>query len=69
MEALFYNKKLITNNTDIRRYDFYNPKNIFIFGEDSLEGIKEFVESPITEVPEQIRQRYDINTWIEHYLP
>ena len=31
LEALFYNKKLITNNADIRRYNFYNPKNIFIF--------------------------------------
>ena len=69
LEALFYNKKLITNNADIRRHNFYNPKNIFIFGIDSTEFLKEFVKSPVDKIPEQIRQQYDINTWIDQYLP
>ena len=69
LEALFYNKKLITNNADIRRYNFYNPKNIFIFGIDSAESLKEFVKSPVDKIPAQIRQQYDINTWIDQYLP
>ena len=69
LEALFYNKKLITNNADIRRYNFYNPKNIFIFGIDSTEFLKEFVKSPVDKIPEQIRQQYDINTWIDQYFP
>lgn len=30
MEALFYNKKLITNNPEIRNFDFFHPNNIFI---------------------------------------
>src|SRR5690606_39098696 len=29
-EALGLKRKLITNNTDIKNYDFYNPNNIFI---------------------------------------
>ena len=34
MEALFFEKKLITNNVDIMNYDFYHPNNIFVLGVD-----------------------------------
>lgn len=39
------------------------------FGIDSTEFLKEFVKSPVDKIPEQIRQQYDINTWIDQYLP
>lgn len=44
-------------------------KIYFIFGIDSTESLKEFVKSPVDKIPEQIRQQYDINTWIDQYLP
>ena len=31
LESLFFSKKLITNNTFIEKYDFYNPNNILMF--------------------------------------
>ena len=34
MEALFFEKKLITNNASVRDYDFYDKNNIFIYGVD-----------------------------------
>lgn len=69
LEALFYRKKLITNNPEIRQYDFYDPRNVFICGQDSPDRLKEFVESPFNEIPEAIREQYDVNQWIRPYLP
>ena len=69
LEALFYNKKLLTNNPEIATYDFYRPQNIFILGKDPIEQLRVFIESPLAEVPEPVRAAYDVNEWIRHYLP
>ena len=69
LEALFFNKKLITNNPNIQSYDFYNPKNIFIFGKDPTGKIKDFMQNPIEPVADSVKKKYDINEWIKHYLP
>ena len=68
-EAMNYKKKLITNNPDLANYDFYNKENIFIFGKDSESRLKDFVRSPFVEIPQSIRLKYDINSWIQNYLP
>lgn len=69
LEALFYSKKLITNNPDLVKYDFYNEENIFIFGRDKESRLRDFVRSPFIEIPQSIRQQYDINSWIQNYMP
>ena len=68
LEALFYNKKLITNNQEITQYDFYNPQNIFIFGKDSIDRLTQFMSTPIQETSRTIKDRYDINQWIRQYF-
>lgn len=67
MEALFFNKKLITNNLDIENYDFYNPKNIFILGKDDMNNIKQFIDSPYELVDEKIVNYYDFDEWIKRF--
>ena len=37
-EAIMYNKKLLTNNIELKDEPFYNPSNILVF--DNIEGIK-----------------------------
>lgn len=69
LEALFYGKKLLTDNPEIVRYDFYRPQNVFILGKDPEEQLRAFIESPLAEVPESVRAAYDVNEWIRHYLP
>lgn len=69
LEALFYGKKLLTDNPEIARYDFYCPQNVFILGKDPEEQLRAFIESPLAEVPETVRAAYDVNEWIRHYLP
>ena len=67
MEALFFNKKLITNNLDIENYDFYNPKNVFILGKDDMNNIKQFIDSPYELVDEKIVNYYDFDEWIKRF--
>lgn len=44
LEAMAFNKKLITNNVSVKTHDFYHPDRIFIWGEDNAERITDFIE-------------------------
>ncbi len=67
MEALFLERKLITNNTDIRNYDFYNHDNIFILGEDNINEIKEFINKPYKKIDQDIIYYYDFDQWLNRF--
>ena len=68
MEALFYQKKLITNDQDIKTYDFYDPQNIFILGQRSLEELPEFIRTPYRPVRKEIIERYTLKYWLETFF-
>ena len=66
LESLFYERKLITNNKNIKKYDFYNPNNIFILGEDDYhERLVEFVNTKYVEIDSRIKENYTFNRWLE----
>ena len=67
LEALFYQKKLITNNRSIRNSDYYNPFNIFIWGEDNKEKINNMLSTPYKSVEENIIHNYDLFSWIRRF--
>lgn len=67
MEALFLERKLITNNTDIKNYDFYNHDNIFILGEDNINEIKEFINKSYRKVNQDIINYYDFEQWLKRF--
>lgn len=64
-EALGYRKKLITTNTDVVNYDFYNPQNILVLDPNNLHIPKSFVESPYVDVPDHILDPYHIDNWVK----
>ena len=69
MEAMFYNKKLITNNIYIKEYDFYNPRNIFILQERNISELKEFLELPTIEINQEIKNKYRLSGgWLKEFL-
>lgn len=68
MEALFLEKKLITNNQDIKNYAFYKKENIFIIGEDHLDNLVEFVRTPYIKVPKKIVDYYDYESWLKRFF-
>ena len=67
MEALFFSKKLITNNKEVKKYEFYNSNNIYILDVDNYP-IKDFLNIPFEEYEEKYIKFYDINSWIERFV-
>lgn len=67
LEAIACGKKLLTNNKNIKKYDFYSPQNFFILGEDNLDDISQFINSSQTPLQSSIRNKYDIASWLSHY--
>ena len=64
-EALGYRKKLITTNTDVVNYDFYNPQNILVIDENNIEIPEAFVNSPYVDIDEAILNKYRVENWVE----
>ncbi len=65
MEALFHKKKLITNDIDIDKSDFYHKNNIFILGKDDIGSLKEFMNSPYIDMDNKIVEKYDFENWLK----
>ncbi|MFK5040379.1 hypothetical protein ACI3P4_05410 [Glaesserella parasuis] len=65
-EAIGYSKKLITTNTTIKEYDFYNSNNIFIIENENIDinELKKFLLLPICELPKNIIEKYYFTAWI-----
>ena len=74
LEAVFYCKKLITNNKEIIKYDFYNPNNILIIedmnkiSQETIKKISEFVEIEYERIDKSILKKYMIENWLETIL-
>lgn len=68
MEALFYSKKLITNNVAVKQYSFYNPANVFIYGVDDKSRIMEFLTNPYVEISKEIKEQYLIDQWLRNFI-
>lgn len=70
IEALFYHKKLVTNNLAIKHEPFYNVNNIYIIGDPAENrSIKEFIKAtPYIPVDKNVEQRYHIRNWLNELL-
>lgn len=66
LEALQFQKKLITNNKNITNYDFYNPNNIFVIGKDNLNSISDFLSSPFVDTSDMVHN-YCFDRWIDRF--
>ena len=66
MEALFYDKKIVTNNTHYRDLPFYSPESIY-FLVDGLEGLKDFIEAPEVKYDDSIKDYYSIENWLRRF--
>ena len=69
LEALILKKKLITNNANIVNEKIYHPNNVYILNyPNKYHSITEFLEAPYIEIPEELKMRHDIQTWIQDYI-
>ena len=65
IEALGAGKKLITTNHEIKKYSFYNEKNIYLIDRENPIITKEFIKSNIEEIPLEFLEAMSINGWLK----
>lgn len=72
LEAIFFSKKLITNNTDIVKYDFYCENNILVLPESLSDvtcgDICSFLEKPFLPYSEKVKEAYGFEHWKNGFL-
>lgn len=69
MEALLFNKKIITNNSLYYNLDFYSPEMIFVIDEEciNLEKIIGFIQKESPGYSQGIKEKYRIPYWIKRF--
>lgn len=68
LEALFFKKKLITNDLNIQNYDLYNKNNIFIIGVDKEDEIGNFIRSDYDNTNyNELIEKYDLRSWLGRF--
>lgn len=67
MEALFYNKKIITNNLVIQDMKIYDKRNVYILGADERNLI-EFIKEPKYKWDKGIKNRYTFEAWMNRFF-
>lgn len=68
-ECLAMKKKLVTTNDSVKYYDFYNPQNIYVMDEKTLDlPSKDWFNNPYVEYKEGLIENYSISSWIGKVL-
>ena len=65
LEALFFNKKMITTNEYVKRMDFYNPANILVLNQDITDSeIEMFLNVELKNYESGILAKYDVKSML-----
>ena len=69
LEAIFFSKKLITNNVFIDKYDFYNPNNILLYtSHTTRDDVQSFLMKPYESVDDKILARYEVTNVLKNIV-
>ncbi|SHK48320.1 CgeB family protein [Chryseobacterium polytrichastri] len=64
-EVLASGRKLITTNTDIKNYPFYNPKNILVLDRDNIQLDSDFFKTDFEHLDEKTLYMMSLDSFIE----
>lgn len=67
MESIFYRKKFITTNPQVKEEKFYDKRNVFIIGEDDESILKDFIMAPYEEIPQEVQDYYLVENWVDRF--
>lgn len=59
-ESMASRRKYITNNSEVKKYDFYNPNNILVVDINNPVIPKVFLETPFEPVDDNILYKYSV---------
>lgn len=65
-EVLAMNKKIITTNKEIKKYDFYTDSNCCIIDRDNPLIDDLFLDSKYQSIEVTIKDKYSLNNWINN---
>lgn len=71
IEAMLSKRKLITNYTDVLKYDFYNENNILVYFDNDEEfelKVMNLLNTRFCEVDSNIVDSYTLNGWIDKII-
>ncbi|HEU5079600.1 MAG TPA: hypothetical protein VFT72_10310 [Opitutaceae bacterium] len=68
LETVGASRKLITTNSRVSEYDFYNPSNICVIDRERPKLPERFLETEYEPVPPTIYSRYSISGWMDEVL-
>lgn len=64
IEALAFNKKVITNNINILNYEFYSPDRFFILEHDNLDNIFIFLDKETPPIEDEMIEKYTADSML-----
>ncbi|MCT3960789.1 hypothetical protein HZQ27_16940 [Elizabethkingia anophelis] len=64
-EAIALEKKIITDNENIKNYDFYNPNNILVLNKEMTNINSDFFQKPYKALAKEVYNKYTLNQWTE----
>lgn len=67
-EAIGNKCKIVTNNKNIVKADFYNPNNIFIYNEPNYDIPEYFIKRDYIELSDEIYERYSLTNWVNEIM-
>ncbi|MDD4157629.1 MAG: hypothetical protein PHY08_13770 [Candidatus Cloacimonetes bacterium] len=67
-ESIFNSIKLITNNNNIKNYDFYRAENVFILGERNLSELIDFLKTPFKPIEQVNLEKYTISALVDEII-
>lgn len=63
-EAIGARRKIITTNSEIRKYKFYDPNNILIVDRENIVLNKQFFESEYKDIESTLYERMSLRGWL-----
>ncbi|WP_299891619.1 hypothetical protein [uncultured Lacinutrix sp.] len=64
-EALAYQKKIITTNTSVKKYAFYNPNNILVLDSKNPKIEADFFTTDYEILPEEIYHQFTVDHFVD----
>lgn len=64
-EAIGAEKKIITTNSEVKKYSFYNPKNIFIIDRNDIKLEKAFFETDYEVLDVDLYNSASLEGWLK----
>lgn len=65
-EAMATENKIVTNNNNVKNFDFYDPKNILVLKEQNQELNADFFNEPYEKINLEIYNKYTIENWVKN---